>query len=140
MKEFSFKINGNPYKVNILNVEEERAEVEVNGTRYEVVLDKKPNVTKTPKLVRGKTPVHSGPMQPIVAKSKISAVTAPLPGLITQIMVKEGDHVSPDQTLLLMEAMKMENRVLAEISGTVKTIHVAVGDSVLQGQMVIELA
>ncbi|MDP5170147.1 MAG: acetyl-CoA carboxylase biotin carboxyl carrier protein subunit [Bacteroidia bacterium] len=138
MKEFSFNINGNAYKVNILNVEDDQAEVEVNGTTYQVALEKKPKVTKTPKLVRGKTPAHTGVHRPMTSAG-LANVLAPLPGTITELKVKIGDQVLPEQVLLMMEAMKMENRVLAEKAGTVKAIKVTVGESVLQGQVVIEM-
>ncbi len=138
MKEFSFKINGNAYQVQIHAVEDGRAEVEVNGTRYEVQLEQKIKATKTPKLVRGKTPTHTGQHQPLKSK-KVATVVAPLPGTIVELKVKEGDTVEKEQLLLLMEAMKMENRVLAETAGTIKSIKVAAGDNVLQGQVLIEL-
>lgn len=138
MKNFSFKIRGNAYNVHIRNVEDDHAEVEVNGTRYEVELEKKPKISKTPKLVRGKTPAHTGPHKAMMSAGK-STVTAPLPGTITQLKVKVGDQIEREQVLLLMEAMKMENRVLAESAGTVKEIKIAEGDSVLQGQVLIEM-
>ena len=139
MKEFSFTINGNAYQVQIHEIEGERAEVEVNGTRYEVQLEQKVKAaTKTPKLVRGKTPSHSGQYQPLKSK-KVATVVAPLPGTIVELKVKEGDEVKKEQVLLLMEAMKMENRVLAESAGTIKSIKVAAGENVLQGQVLIEL-
>lgn len=138
MKSFSFKISGNPYQVRILNVEESFAEVEVNGTRYEVQLEKPPKRTKTPKLVRGKTPAHTGPHRAMMGPPK-SRVEAPLPGTITELMVKPGDVVKREQVLILMEAMKMENRVLAEAEGRVKNILVKEGDAVLQGQPLIEM-
>jgi biotin carboxyl carrier protein len=138
MKEFRFNINGNGYHVQIHAVEQERAEVEVNGTRYEVQLEQKAKTTKTPTLVRGKTPTHTGPHQPLKSK-KVATVVAPLPGTILELKVKEGDVVKKEQLLLMMEAMKMENRILAETAGTIKSIKVATGDSVLQGQVLIEL-
>ena len=138
MKEFSFKINGNAYQVHIHAVEDDRAEVEVNGTRYEVQLEKRVKAPKTPKLVRGKTPTHTGQHQPLTSK-KVATVVAPLPGTIVELKVKEGDTVEKEQLLLLMEAMKMENRVLAEQAGTIKSIKVAAGENVLQGQVLIEL-
>lgn len=138
MKKFSFTIRGNAYNVRIKNVEDDRAEVEVNGTRYEVELEKKPKLTKTPKLVRGKTPVHTGPHKAMMS-SKKSSVTAPLPGTVTELKVKVGDSVDREQVLLFMEAMKMENRVLAESAGTIKEIKISEGESVLQGQVLLEM-
>lgn len=138
MKEFSFKINGNAYQVHIHSVEDDKAEVEVNGTRYDVQLEQKVKTSKTPKLVRGKTPKHRGQHQSLTSQ-KVATVVAPLPGTITELKVKEGDTVEKEQLLMLMEAMKMENRVLAESAGTIKSIKVSEGENVLQGQVLIEL-
>lgn len=138
MKTFSFKISGNPYRVRIHSVEDNVAEVEVNGTKYEVLLQKPPKRTKTPKLVRGKTPAHTGPHRAMTRPPK-SKVSAPLPGTITELLVQPGDKVKREQVLIMMEAMKMENRVLAEHEGTVKAILVKEGESVLQGQALIEM-
>ena len=68
-----------------------------------------------------------------------ATVLAPLPGNIFKILVGVGDEVKKGDTLLIMEAMKMENNVAAEKEGTVKTIRVKVGDNVLQNDVLIEL-
>ncbi len=96
---------------------------------------------KTPKLVRAKMP------EPTAAESKVkqhvsagsTPIKAPLPGSIFKILVKEGDVVKEGDKLLIMEAMKMENDVLAEKAGTIKSIKVAVGDSVLQNDVLLEI-
>ena len=66
-------------------------------------------------------------------------VTAPLPGAITKISVKVGDRVSTGDTVLMMEAMKMENSITSEASGTVKAILCKEGDQVQSGQALVEL-
>ncbi len=139
MKDYSFKINGNLYQVNVHKVEQQLAEVEVNGTRYQIELVEQAPAPKTPKLVRGKTPAPSKQAQRLSSR-KVANVLAPLPGTITELKVKEGDSIKRDQVLLLMEAMKMENQVLAESEGEVKSIKVTEGENVLQGQVLIELA
>lgn len=138
MKSFQFKIRGNSYQVTVGAREGNVAEVEVNGTKYEVELEKEPTRPATPRLVRGKTPAHTGPHKPMTQSG--TRIVAPLPGTITEIRVKVGDQVSREQSLLTMEAMKMENNVLADSAGTVKSIHVEVGGHVLQGDVLIELA
>jgi biotin carboxyl carrier protein len=67
-------------------------------------------------------------------------VQAPMPGTILKVLVKEGDSVSEDQEVLILEAMKMENPISAPASGTVKSIKVKTDDKVDTGQllMVIE--
>lgn len=69
-----------------------------------------------------------------------NVVTAPLPGTITKITVKVGDAVKAGDTVLMMEAMKMENSITAEAAGTVKAILVESGAQVQSGQALVELA
>lgn len=66
-------------------------------------------------------------------------VTAPLPGTVTKITVKVGDSVNAGDTVLMMEAMKMENNITAEFAGKVKAILVDAGAQVQSGQALVEL-
>lgn len=66
-------------------------------------------------------------------------IIAPLPGIITEIKVKVGDTVKNGQTVVVLEAMKMENDLLSEMDGTVRSINVEKGDSVLEGAVIITL-
>ena len=84
-------------------------------------------------------PVTAAPtVSPAAAGAK--AVTAPLPGAITKVTVKVGDTVAAGDTVLMMEAMKMENSITAEFGGTVKAILCKEGDQVQSGQALVELA
>lgn len=74
------------------------------------------------------------------APAGAKTVTAPLPGTITKVTVKVGDTVNAGDTVLLMEAMKMENNITAEFGGTVKAILVDTGTQVQSGQALVELA
>ena len=138
MKKFKFTINGNEYEVEIQDFEDNVASMEVNGTPYKVDVHKEVQVSKTPKLVRKAVPTT----QPKIEKHSagVSLVKAPLPGNILEISIKEGDAVKKGDKLMIMEAMKMENNVLAEKDGTVSSIKVAVGGAVLQGDVLIEIA
>ncbi|MCK5372232.1 MAG: biotin/lipoyl-binding protein, partial [Cyclobacteriaceae bacterium] len=71
--------------------------------------------------------------------SGLNKVEAPLPGTIFKIIAKEGDDVKKGQTILILEAMKMENNILAEKDGVVNKILVSEGDSVLQGDILVEI-
>jgi biotin carboxyl carrier protein len=62
-----------------------------------------------------------------------------MPGVVVSIAKKVGDAVNPGDTLLVMEAMKMENNISASIAGKIKTIHVAVGNELDSGQLLVEL-
>lgn len=136
-KNYNFVINGNKYNVDIQSFEQNIVSLEVNGTPYNVELDREVKKEKTPKLVRSKVPT-SNAVQPLTS-SGFSKIEAPLPGNILDVKVKEGDTVKTDDVLLIMEAMKMENRVLAEKDGTVKSVKVVAGDAVLQGDVLIEI-
>ena len=75
-----------------------------------------------------------------VNSSAVSKVEAPLPGVILSVNVKEGDTVKSGDTLMVMEAMKMENAIMAEVGGVVKAVKVKPQDSVLQGDILVEIA
>ena len=89
-------------------------------------------------------PAASAPVTPAPALSPAAVgaktVTAPLPGAITKVSVKVGDTVAAGDTVLMMEAMKMENSITAEFGGTVKAILCKEGDQVQSGQALVELA
>ncbi|MBI1754272.1 MAG: acetyl-CoA carboxylase biotin carboxyl carrier protein subunit [Acidobacteria bacterium] len=65
-------------------------------------------------------------------------LTAVIPGLILEILVRPGDSVKPGQSLLVLEAMKMQNRIVAHDALTLDAIHVAPGDTVAKGQLLAE--
>lgn len=141
MKNYKFTIRGHVYEVEILDIEDNIAEIEVNGTHYKVEVHKELIKTKVPKLVRAKVPSPTRKESKITKDigTKAYKVVAPLPGTILKMFVKEGDTVNVGDKLLIMEAMKMENDVLAEKSGTVKSIKVSQNDSVLQNDLLIEI-
>ncbi len=143
MKKFKFKINGNQYDAEILSVEDNIAEIEINGTRYEVEVDKTMQPVKTPKLVRSVS-VPSTDAHPSIAKTAnpgspkgAGTIKSPLPGVILEMMVREGDIVKIGQRLLVLEAMKMENNIEADKAGKVITIAKHKGDSVMEGDVLI---
>ena len=148
MKKYSLKINGNQYEVKIDDINESStlAHVTVNGTKYDVEIEggkaapaKKPAVVPAPEAtglsVTPKTPIASKPAAAPAATG--AKVTCPLPGTVIAINVKEGDTVAAGQTLLVLEAMKMENNIDAERGGVVKQILVAAGATVMEGDVLI---
>ena len=142
MKKFKFTINGNNYEVEILGFEENVAKVEVNGTVYDVEVQKDLKVTKTPTLVRAEAPKPTGKETRIpknITKTTNLAIKAPLPGTIIQVFVKPGDKVSMGQKVLTMEAMKMENNVISEKDGTVRNVNVKPGQTVMQNDTLVEI-
>lgn len=143
MKSYRFKINGNEYNVEINSVEGSNASVTVNGTPYQVELE---NAPAAPVQAVPAAPAAAAPAQaaPAAAKPAASgagkAVTSPLPGVIIAIKVNVGDTVKAGQEVAVLEAMKMENSIEADHDGTVTAIHVAKGDSVLEGAAVVTIA
>lgn len=143
MKKFKFTIHGNAYEVEILGFEENIAKVEVNGTLYDVEVHRDLKMSKTPTLVRAEVPPPVGKEKRIPKSPSVTtnmSVRSPLPGTISKVVVKEGDIVKIGQLMLTMEAMKMENNILAERDGTVRTIHVKPGDNVLQNDILVDIA
>ena len=136
MKSFKYTINGNVYKVHINSIVEDIADVEVNGTPYQVKMEKPAKKqlvalkrpAQAPTTASGE-PVVSRPSTPSVAR----AVKSPLPGVILSIDCKVGDVVKRGQKILVLEAMKMENTINADRDGKVVEIKVNKGDSVLEG-------
>lgn len=144
MKTYKFKINGNEYNVEINSVEGSNASVTVNGTAYQVELENAPAapVQAAPAPVSAApAPVQAAPAAPKPAASGAGkAVTSPLPGVIIAVKVNVGDTVKAGQEVAVLEAMKMENSIEATHDGTVTAIHVAKGDSVLEGAAVVTIA
>ena len=139
MKEYKYKINGNLYNVVIGDIEENIAHVEVNGTHYTVEMEKKPKAAPAPKpVVRpaakpAAAPAAAAPVVKPAAGGAKSGVKSPLPGVILDIKVNVGDEVKKGQTLIILEAMKMENSINADKDGKVAAINVSKGESVLEG-------
>ncbi|PIF06751.1 MAG: acetyl-CoA carboxylase biotin carboxyl carrier protein subunit [Draconibacterium sp.] len=140
MKKFFFKIKGRQYDVEIKQFEEGVAQVDVNGTVYDVEIEgpKKPT-SKTPTLVRQRVDNKPSDAKIKTTGGVAGSIKAPLPGSIIKINVAVGDTVSAGDTVMVMEAMKMENNIQAETAGTVKALKVNVGDTVMQDDVLIEL-
>jgi biotin carboxyl carrier protein len=143
MKRFKFTINGNQYETEVLNIEDNVAEIEVNGTKYYVEVNRDIKPVKTPKLVR-QVAVPSTDVVPQVAKTSrpeapkgAGSIKSPLPGVILEVLVKEGDLVKLGQKLLILEAMKMENNIEADKPGKVISVLKQKGDAVMEGDVLI---
>ncbi len=143
MKNFKFTINGNEYLAEIIGIEENTAEVSINGVTYSVDIDRKLQAAKTPKLVRSMA-IPSTDSHPSMSKTANPSgpkgtgnIKSPLPGVILDIYVREGDSVKIGQKLLMLEAMKMENNINADKEGRVTSIKVSKNDSVMEGDILI---
>lgn len=137
MKTYHINIQGTDYTVDVKGIASGKAEVRVNGVDYSVDV---PEETAAPPIHR-KAPAAAAPAAPAVSTPSHTAtpgvVVSPLPGTILSISATVGQEVARGQKLLVLEAMKIENDILADKSGTVKQILVAQGDTVQEGQSLI---
>ena len=146
MKQYKFKINGNDYNVAINSTNGNLADVTVNGVSYQVEME---NSMPAAAPVQAAPQASAPAPQPAAAAAPApaakpagegKAVTSPLPGVIIEVSVKEGDTVADGQKVAVLEAMKMENEIQAEKAGVVTKIHVSKGDSVLEGASIVTIA
>jgi glutaconyl-CoA/methylmalonyl-CoA decarboxylase subunit gamma len=138
MKEYKLKINGNDYAVTVADVDETTAEVEVNGTPFKVEIERSVKKKNTaPKIKTNKpAPVEANVTRPASTGDE-TTISSPLPGVILEVSVKEGDSVSKGQNLMVLEAMKMENVIESTADGKVISVKANKGDSVLEGAPLI---
>ena len=150
MKDYSLKINGHNYSVQIDDVNEAStvAHVVVNGVDYEVEIEgakastvSKPQVAPAPKSANSAmiTPSSATPSPRITAAAPSSgySVKCPLPGTVLSVKVAAGDTIAAGQTLVVLEAMKMENNIDADLGGVVKQVLVQQGATVMEGDVLI---
>jgi biotin carboxyl carrier protein len=149
MKTFELSVGDKTYKIDVEKFDGKRALVRVDGKPYEIEVEtgasavSKPTPVSMPArlVVQKATPVApEPPLAPVRTAPSGGEVTAPMPGLILEIMVAIGDHVVSGTPVVKMEAMKMENEIPSPVEGTVKTITVKAGDNVSTDEtlMVIE--
>lgn len=138
MKEYKYTINGNKYEVAIASIEDNIANVVVNGEEYKVEMEKEAEPVKKKVVVK---PVAQQQAAADATEStggnsaKVNmnnAVKSPLPGVITEIKVAVGDEVKAGDTVVVLEAMKMANNLEAEKGGKVTAVLVSEGESVME--------
>ncbi|PIE25945.1 MAG: acetyl-CoA carboxylase biotin carboxyl carrier protein subunit [Micrococcales bacterium] len=119
-----------------------KLKVTVNGQEYDVDVEVEEDPTPgVGALMVGGSSAYS--VTPTAAKtpgSSASQLTAPIAGTVLKIEVAAGEEVASGQTLMVLEAMKMETEVTAPHDGTVAVVNVAVGDAVSSGQVLLEWA
>jgi len=130
VKENSFSIikDNKSYNVEVLsvNAEEKSFFVKVNGLKYKLnVKDKYDEL------------LHSLGMDNL-SSQKVSDLKAPMPGLVLDVSVSEGEQVSKGDALLILEAMKMENVIKSPTDGTIKSIAVNKGEAVEKNQLILD--
>lgn len=146
MNKFNYTVQGVDYDVEINEVDGNIAKVTVNGIPFEVEMKQpvrpshihKPIAMVTPPAAATKPAAPEKPApKPAETEAKGTNITAPLPGTITDVNVAVGDVVKAGDTLVVLEAMKMQNNIETETAGTVKAVKVSKGDSVLEGTVLV---
>lgn len=151
MRTYSYTINGARYDVTIESLRDQVAKLNVNGVAFDVeILGAPLSEGDLPEVAAAAAPAapvatapkaESAPAAP-AAKGAAGAgepVNAPLPGVVTKVVVAAGQAVKKGDTVVVLEAMKMENNITAECDGTVTGICVAAGDSVLEGTTLLTI-
>ena len=161
MVKYEYKVKGVDYVVEIQDIEGNIANVTVNGIPFEVEM-KQPvkagkqkvklseerrvkseefNSSSSATNASSATNESSAPItKPAAAAASGKPVVAPLPGTINEIKVKVGDKVNAGDTVVVLEAMKMQNNIDAETSGTIASINVNKGDAVMEGDTLVTIA
>ncbi|MFU8855719.1 MAG: biotin/lipoyl-containing protein [Deferrisomatales bacterium] len=147
MSRYHLVINGSPYQVEIGRISGTRASVTVNGVAYDVVIPAAAPAAAPAVAAAAAAPVAAASVAPAApAPSAPSAaalssggevISAPMPGHILSVLVSPGDSVEVGDTVLVMEAMKMENEIKAHVSGTVSEVKVAKGQDVGVGEVLV---
>lgn len=165
MAKYQYTVKGVDYEVEIQDIEGNIANVTVNGIPFEVEmkLPVKPgkqkfrienevrsdkggaSSTDSAKTSPNRTAATAANAEPAASKKASASaggkpVVAPLPGTINDIKIKVGDKVSAGDTVVILEAMKMQNNIEAETSGTVASINVNKGDAVMEGDTLVTIA
>ena len=125
MRKFTIVVNGMEYKVAVKRVTRTLYKVRLGDKVTDVLIREDKVTVAKPKVEAEKKPeVVEG-----------EAVKAMLPGVVTKILVKEGDSVKAGETIMILEAMKMENEVKSPKDGVIKQILVKEGDRVEAGDI-----
>lgn len=139
-------IGDKEYKAEVKNITTDTALIQVNGKEYEVHLKQMGKNPSAPAVrpVNRSSAVSAPAPAPAVAPSAsgdaAGGVNAPLPGTILEILVSVGDSVKAGQDIMVMEAMKMENKVQAPHDGKINIIFVQNGANVAEGDPLLEIS
>lgn len=141
MKKYKMNINGDNYEAKILDYKGTHVNVEVNGIEYLVELElEKPSRVELVRNTKSSPSLNiSGGKPKVKQVAAPGTVVSPIPGLVLNILVKEGDEVNEGDPIVILEAMKMESEIASTASGIVKKIHVKEGASVQEDDPLVEI-
>ena len=142
MKQYRITLENQTFDVQVLDdPRQEQVRVEVDGETFVVDVEAAPVIAEP--VAREAAP-NAASLRPARSQqapevSGGNVVTAPLPGVIKSIGVRSGQQVAPNDKLLVIEAMKMDNVIRATRAGTIGTIHIAEGRQVAYGEILLDL-
>ncbi|HOD53017.1 MAG TPA: biotin/lipoyl-binding protein [Candidatus Cloacimonadota bacterium] len=137
MKKYSMKINNENYQARIIEFTGNHAKVDVNGVEFVVELNTD-NAATEPKIVQMEKPVPSVPKMRTDGKLS-NDIKAPIPGVIVNILKKEGDTVHAGDVVVTLEAMKMETEIMADCDGIIQKINVKEKSPVQEGDVLVTI-
>ena len=133
MKKFNITVNGNTYQVEVEEIKDGTAA----SAPRPAVPAAAPVPASAPAPKAAPAPAASAPAADAPAGAQ--TITAPMPGTVLDVKVKEGESVKQGQVLVILEAMKMENEIFAPSDGTVASVNVSAGTSVNAGDVLVSL-
>jgi biotin carboxyl carrier protein len=152
MNKYQYKVQGIDYEVEIAEVDGNIAKVNVNGIPFEIELQKPINAAKHPTMNTPKVeaPKPAAPAQPTAVPQPAQQpqaapagagkpIKAPLPGTITDLKVSIGQEINVGDVVLVLEAMKMQNNIESEYDGTVTSVTVKQGETVMEGATLLTI-
>lgn len=157
MAKYQYTVKGVDYEVEIQDIEGNIANVTVNGIPFEVEMKQPVKAGKQKVKLNEERRAEGSEEQRVKSEESNSSsasaastssaptaaagkpVVAPLPGTINEIKVKVGDKVNAGDTVVILEAMKMQNNIEAETSGTITSINVNKGDAVMEGDTLVTI-
>lgn len=138
-RRYDLVIEGRSYHVDVERSGSHAARVTVDGKSYDVDIASAAPVAVSPAAAARPAPAAPPPAASPAHASGTGDVRAPMPGLILDVLVQVGAHVSAGDTVVRLEAMKMENNLITTVSGTVRAVHVAKGAEVVNHHLLVEI-
>lgn len=136
-KKLKLTVNNKSYEVEVGDLTDSPVTVTVNGKAYTVDYSPVEEATAGPSVPVASVVAAPSPAAPAPAAAATGDVTAPMPGVIIEVMVKPGDTVTSGQELCVLEAMKMKNAIRSTRDGVVAAVPVSAGQKVAYGATLV---
>lgn len=135
-RRYQITVDGNNFEVDLISRSVDAIEFSIVGVTHKVQIAAPISPLQSAPLTgTGVSHAFSSPTISPVPQS--GGIVAPMPGIVTKVLVSVGDSVSSGQTLMVIEAMKMENSILSTKSGRIKALEVVTGSEVKKNQLLV---